>query len=155
MPYRELIRGLAEKAGIAGEVEFDDEERCLLEFDGMGVVIQGVDAAHAVAFVAPVGEPPPERPERLYRMLLEANHVFGETGGATLSVNPDGGYVYLCRQLDVRSLDVDEFAKALEQFLNALETWRTRVGDYRARPEDEPSAAEGAPSSFPDAFLRV
>ena len=153
MQYRELINGLVEKAGIAGEVEFDEEERCLLAFDGMNVVIQGVDAAHAVALVAPVGEPPPERPERLYRMLLEANHAFGGTGGATLSVNPDGGYVYLCRQLDSRSLDVDEFAKALEQFLNALEALRTRVSDYRARPEDaEPPEAPSAP---PDAFLRV
>ena len=155
MLYRELVRGLAEKAGIAGEVEIDDEERCLLSFDGMDVVIQGMDAAHAVAFVAPVGEPPPERPERLYRMLLEANHAFGGTGGATLSVNPDGGYVYLCRQLDVRTLGVDEFAKALEQFLNALEAWRTLVRDYRARPVDaEPGAAESPP--FPsDAFLRI
>lgn len=155
MPYRELIRGLAEKAGIAGEVEFDDEERCLLEFDGMDVVIQGVDAAHAVAFVAPVGEPPPERPERLYRMLLEANHAFGGTGGATLSVNPDGGCVFLCRQLDARSLDVDEFAKALERFLDALEAWRTLVSDYRTRPEDaEPGAAE-TPPFLSDAFLRI
>ena len=155
MQYRELIKGLAEKAGIAGEVQIDDEERCLLEFDGMNVVIQGVDAAHAVAFIAPVGEPPPEQSERLYRMLLEANHIFEGTGGATLSVNPDGGYVYLCQQLDARSLDVDEFAKALEQFLNALEAWRTLVNDYRARPADAEAGAADGPTSPPDAFLRV
>lgn len=155
MHYRELIAGLAEKVGIRDGIEFDDEERCLLEFDGMNVVIQGVDAAHAVAFIAPVGEPPPEQSERLYRMLLEANHIFEGTGGATLSVNPDGGYVYLCQQLDARSLDVDEFVKALEQFLNALEAWRTLVSDYRARPADAEAGAADGPTSPTDAFLRV
>lgn len=62
MDFSELIKGLAEKMGIGGEIEVDDEQRCFLEFDDMGVVIQGVDAAEAVVLLAPIGIPPPEDP---------------------------------------------------------------------------------------------
>lgn len=154
MQYRELIKGLVEKAGIAGEVEIDDEERCLLEFDGFGVVIQGVDAANVILFISPVAELPPEKPERLYRALLEANHVFQGTDGATLSVNPDGGFVYLCRQLDSRMLDVDELADALDGFLNTLEAWRTFIAEYRDRPEEEKPAEDGPQPALDDGFIR-
>ena len=154
MQYRELIKGLVEKAGIAGEVEIDDEERCLLEFDGFGVVIQGIDAANAISFVAPVAELPPEKPERLYRALLEANHVFQGTGGATLSVNPDGGFAYLCRQFDSRALDVDELASALDGFLDTLEAWRTFIVEYRSRPAEEETAEDDPLSALDDGFIR-
>ena len=154
MQYRELIKGLVEKAGIAGEVEIDDEERCLLEFDGFGVVIQGVDAANAITFVSPVAELPPENPERLYRVLLEANHIFQGTGGATLSVNPDGGFVYLCRQLDSRMLDVNELVDALDGFLNTLEAWRTFIVEYRDRPTEEKPAEGDTLSALDDGFIR-
>lgn len=155
MEFRELIAGLAQKVGIKDKIEFDDEERCLINFDGMDVIIQGVDAIRTVAIVAPVGEPPPEHLEMLYRMLLEANHIFEGTGGATFSVNPEGGYVYLCQQIDTRSLNLDEFAKILERFLNVLATWRTLVNEYRARPEKVPAVASETPESSLDNFLRV
>lgn len=154
MQYRELIKGLVEKAGIVGEVEIDDEERCLLEFDGFGIVIQGVDAANTISFIAPVADLPPENPERLYRVLLEANHIFEGTGGATLSVNPDGGFVYLCRQLDSRPLNVDELAGALDGFLDTLVAWRTFIGEYRARPAEEPPAEDGLLPELDDGFIR-
>lgn len=155
MYFRELMAGLAEKIGLKGEIEIDDEERCLIAFDGMDVVIQGVDAARAVAFVAPVGELPPERPDRLYRTLLEANHVFGGTAGATLSVNPEGGWVYLCRQFSLDALDVDGFADGLEGFLNTLAAWRTFVAEYRARPEEAATGTHGDASALAADFLRV
>lgn len=136
MCFKDLIAGLAEKVGLAGEVETDDESRCLLEFDGMGVVIQGVDAAETVILLSPVGMPPPEDPAQLYKALLEANYLFQGTSGATLSVNPDGGGVMLCRQLDARALDVDGLMAALDAFLNTLAAWRSYVTEYRARPAE-------------------
>lgn len=155
MQYRELIKGLAEMAGLAGGVEIDDEERCLLEFDGFGVVIQGIDAANAIALVSPVGEPPPEDPARLYRALLEANHLFKDTGGATLSVEPEGGCIYLCRQLDSRSLDVKDLAAALDGFLNTLSAWRMYLDDYREHPAEEKSAEAAPLPTLDDHFIRI
>lgn len=142
MQFNELIRGLAEKMGIGGEIEVDDEQRCFLEFDGMGVVIQGVEAAETVALLSPVGVPPPEDPCALYRALLEANYLFQGTSGATLSVNPDGGGVMLCRQLDGKALGVDGLMAALDAFLNTLAAWRSYVSEYRAKPAESPMDAD-------------
>lgn len=136
MYFKDLISDFAEKIGIPRDVEIDDESRCLIEFDGMGVVIQGVDAAETVALIAPVGMPPPEDPGRLYKALLEANYLFQGTSGATLSVNPDGGGVMLCRQLDSKALDAGGLMVALDSFLNALAAWRSFVTEYRARPAE-------------------
>ena len=144
MYFNELIRGLAERIGIGGEIEVDSDQRCLLEFDGMGVVIQGVDAAETVALLSPVGMPPPENPEQLYRALLEANYLFQGTSGATLSVNPDGGGVMLCRQLDGKSLDADGLLVALDAFLNTLVAWRSFVGEYRAKQAETETPDDAA-----------
>ena len=144
MYFNELIRGLAERIGIGGEIEVDSDQRCLLEFDGMGVVIQGVDAAETVALLSPVGMPPPENPEQLYRALLEANSLFQGTSGATLSVNPDGGGVMLCRQLDGKSLDADGLLVALDAFLNTLVAWRSFVGEYRAKQAETETPDDAA-----------
>ncbi len=83
MCFNELIRGLAERMGIAGEIEVDSEQRCLLEFDGMGVVIQGVGAAETVALLSPVGMPPPATPVQLYacRLALIRGRIPGASSG--------------------------------------------------------------------------
>lgn len=157
MDFSELIKGLAEKMGIGGEIEVDDEQRCFLEFDDMGVVIQGVDAAEAVVLLAPIGIPPPEDPAQLYRGLLEANYLFQGTSGATLSVNPDGGGVNLCRQLDARALDVERLMQALDVFLNTLAAWKAYIDGYRPDAADDGASAEdGAPTSaLKDDFILV
>lgn len=153
MRFNELVRGLAEKMGIGGVVEIDAEQRCFLEFDGLGVVIQGVDAAETVALLSPVGLPPPEEPGALYKALLEANYLFQGTAGATLSVNPEDGGVMLCRSLDARALDAEGLLVALDAFLNTLVAWRTFVGEYRARPAEPTGGEEVAPPVLGGDFI--
>ena len=157
MQFEELIQGLAEKMGVGSEIEVDDEQRCFLEFDDMGVVIQGVDAAEAVVLLSPIGMPPPENPAQLYRSLLEANYLFQGTSGATLSVEPERGGVNLCRQLDARMLDVEGLMQALDAFLNTLAAWKAYLEGYRPDAEaDGASAGEGTPlPALNDDFIRA
>ena len=150
MDFKELIETLGEKTGIGKGLELDEENRCLIEFDGMGVLMQGIDEAHAATFLAQVGEPPPDRQERLYRALLEANHAFGGTFGATLSLDPASGLVCLCKTLDTAAMDGERFCGELEAFLNALEDWRTVLADYRAA---SPEAEDESP--VPDHAIQV
>lgn len=142
MIFKELISGLGEKMGIMGGIEIDDEGRTLLEFDGMGVVLQGVDEANKLTLLSPVGLPPPEDPARLYKTLLEANYLFEGTGGATLSINPDGGGVTLVKCLDTRALSVEDLMEALDKFLDTLIAWRDFVSEYRELPLEEKAAEE-------------
>lgn len=142
MMFKELIEGLGEKMGIGGEIEIDDEGRAFLEFDGMGVVLQGVDEVNKLTFLSTVGMPPPENPARLYKTLLEANYLFEGTGGATLSINPDSGGVMLATCLDSRALTVEDLMDALDKFLDSLIAWRDFVNDYREIPSEEKSSEE-------------
>ncbi len=142
MMFKELIEGLGEKMGVMGEIEIDDEGRSLLEFDGMGVVLQGVDEVNKLTLLSPVGLPPPEDPARLYKTLLEANYLFEGTGGATLSINPDGGGVMLVKCLDTRALTVEDLMDALDKFLDSLIAWRDFVSEYRELPPEEKSSDE-------------
>ena len=157
MCFNELIKGLAEKMGVGSEIEIDDEQRCLLEFDDMGVVIQGVDAAEAVVLLSPIGMPPPENPAQLYRALLEANYLFQGTSGATLSVEPERGGVNLCRQLDARMLDVEGLMQALDAFLNTLAAWKTFIDGYRPdkTPDSAPAENEFPMPALNDNFIRA
>ena len=156
MEFRELIDALAEKTGVREGIEIDAQNRCLMEFDDMGVVIQGIDEVGTLTLMSVLGEPPPERLEGLYRALLEANHLFRGTFGATLSVDPDNGSVFLCKCIPYAALDGDSFVKELENFVNAVESWRTVVTEFRASA-DAPTATEGSVEGLSDAgsFLRV
>ena len=44
---------------------------------------------------ADLGEPPPERLEKLYQALLDAGHNFAGAGGGVLARNPGDGHIWL------------------------------------------------------------
>ena len=155
MTFRELIDSLAEKVGLKDGIELDEENRCLVEFDGMGVVIQGDDDLRMLSLLSPLGEPPPERLEVLYRALLEANHLFGGTFGATLSIDPSRGWVYLCKNLSYAALDGEGLAGELENFMNTVERWCAYVKNFRASADAAADAEGVVEPSLDDAFLRV
>ena len=158
MYFKELIDALAEKANVMGGIELDDENRCFMEFDDMGVIIQGVDETSQVLLLSAIAEPPPERLEELYRELLVANHLLKETFGATLSIDPEDGWVYLCKVLPYAALDGDTFVAELGNYVNAVASWRTRIKDFRASaPSGNSKTEEKSPDamSAPDSFLRV
>lgn len=156
MDFVELVNALAEKVGLAEGIEIDSDNRCLMEFDGMIVALQGLDEVGQVSFFSSVGEPPPERLERLYRSLLEANHLFRGTSGSTLSVDPETGEMFLCRAMPYAALDGDSFIEELEKFVNIVENWRKFVADYRASPPEETRTGDEVTDlSGDNSFLRV
>jgi len=132
MEYRELIDQFAEKLGGDVEITPDEDGTVMLEVDGMPLTIMGMEEVGQAALVGVVGEPPPaDKMERLYKAILEANHNFAGTGGATFSINPDTGDVSLCRLIPLALADADGFFTETERFVNTLETWRKIVEDFR------------------------
>lgn len=147
MEFKELIADFAARVGVTESVEVDDENRCAFEIDGMGVIAQGLDEVGVVSLLAFIAPPPPERLERLYRRLLEANHLYRETFGATLSVDPESGLVCLVKHLPAATLDGEGFFREAGLFTNAIEHWKTVVENFRDGPEDgERGVAADAPS---------
>ena len=125
------------------------------EADGLGVTINRLPELDSITLTGDIGEPPPERLEGLYKTLLGANHLFGGTAGATISLDPDTDRIALCLALPLATLDGDKFYAEVERFVNTAETWAKVVADYR----DAASAAdesEAAPPAFSgNGFMQV
>ena len=149
MELAELVEDFGRRVGL--DLKLDENGTCALAVDGMNVTIQDVSEAYAVGIWGKIGAPPPEGLRQLYEMMLDANHLFRATSGATISRDPESGDFYLCRLLDLRVLESEAFFQAVEKFVNTLETWQKVIADYRPVAEEIGSAVAGlsAPSGFP------
>ena len=153
MDAKELIADIAKRIGL----EYDGGDTFSFEADGLVVAISSLPELDAVALTGDVGEPPPERLEGLYKTLLGANHFFGGTAGATISLDPDNGRIALCRALPLATLDGDKFYAEVERFVNTAETWAKVVSDYRGAAAEAPDegAAEERPAFGAGGFMQV
>ena len=144
MIFRDLIRDLSERLGLAEAIAVDKEDRFSFEVDGTDVMVQGMDESSSLAMLADVGSPPPERLEALYLELLKANHLLKGTKGAVLSVDPETLAVTLCRILPLGELTAEGLEGEIGRFVSVLLDWRKKVGEFRA---DE-TPAEPASGDF-------
>lgn len=153
MRFEEQIEALGKKIGVPLQV--DDEGACVLSVDDMTVTLQSIAEIEAAGFWGEIGEPPPQGLEKLLSAMLEANHMFRGTGGATISRDSETDRFFLCRILDLRSLDAEAFAAALERFVNVLEAWIRLVKDYREMVSEAPDAPTVPSGLRADGFLAV
>ena len=151
MDASEILRVFGEKLGIG--LEFDADNICSFEADGMIVTIHNLREIDVIAITGDMCEPPPWNLENLYRSMLEANYLFKDTSDATISFNPETGRFALCRALPCRALDGELFFSAIESFVSTLEIWIRIVRDYRGgAPKDD---GEKIPTLGTEGFLRV
>ena len=149
MTFAELVAALSKDVGEEIEIENDT---CAVRTgevarDAVTILLQGFDERRALLMTANLGQPPPERLERLYRTILEANDLFRDTCGATLSVNPAAGNVRLQRFDPYEVLSEVGLSRALRLFADVATAWARIVRDYR----EEPPQKEADPS--PDGNL--
>jgi hypothetical protein len=151
MEGSEIIKLFCEKTGIGFEPDADGS--LAFEADGLRVTISELHELDAIALVGDLGEPPPERLETLYKIMLEANHLFGGTAGATLSLDHETGRFVLCRVLQCKAIDDDLFYAEAERFVSSLEAWAKVIGDFR---DSSPSGnQENETSSDVSGFIAV
>ena len=139
MTFTELVAALSKEIG--GEIETDGDTCAVRtgtdESSSVTILLQGFDERGAMLMTADLGQPPPERLERLYRAILEANDLFRDTCGATLSLNPATGNVRLQR-FDPYDVIVEAgLSKALTLFATVATEWSRLVRDYRDAPPEE------------------
>ena len=145
MAFADIVATLSKELDI--EIETDGDA-CAVSADAANgfsatVLLQGFDDRGAVLMTADLGAPPPERLEALYRALLEANDLYRDTGGATLSLDPETGHVRLQRFDAYDALAEAGPAKALLAFAQAAADWTAVVRDFRAAPPDDAAAGGG------------
>src|SRR5262249_33730853 len=115
--YRSLLKGLGATIGLP-DLAPDDEGFCAMQFgDRIVVNLQYEAEREDLALFARLGDVEPDLREAAYEMLLAGNLFWKETAGATLSVEPTAGTVYLAAKQAIQSLDQPRFEAMLNEFV--------------------------------------
>ncbi len=150
MEFSELIRQFAEKSGIEMPEIVDDA--VAFDADGMPFFMMRVaneGESEYLVVAADLGEPPPERLEKLYQALLDAGHNFAGAGGGVLARNPGDGHIWLQSRESLSSLDVEAALAKIKLLGDAAVNWRDIIREYRegaSIPEPEAVATYEAPA---------
>lgn len=166
MEFNELIRKFAERFGIDVPEIVDDA--AAFDADGMPFFIMRAaneDGSEYLVAAADLGEPPPERLERLYQALLDAGHAFAGAGGGVFARNPADGHIWLQLREAYASIDVETAISKVKTLGDAAANWRNIIREYREGASIHKPEAADMPSdgSFGDAsdgedipgFMRV
>ncbi len=146
MDPTELITSLGERLGI--ELALDENDACAFTADDLTIAINHIPELESFVITCQLGEPPPQNLEALYKMALEANHLFAATAGATISLNHDTGAFVLCRALPLASLNPESLYSAIERFVNTGDSWHKLIANFR----DNVAPANPESSTEPPAF---
>ena len=132
MELNELMSAFAEKLGIEG-VEVKDGT-CSLTIDDIPMEFTESPDGLAVVGAAVIGEPPPEKREEFYAMLLRANTQLYGTQGIALGISPDTGEIILIGGLPFK--DLDEFVSKAEEWRNTVENFRPAAEEAAVRDQE-------------------
>lgn len=136
MDCNEIIREFGKKLGI--ELELDNANSCSFQADDVIVSITALSEINQIVLSGDLGTPPAEQLEHLYKMMLEANHLYSSTFGATLSLNSDNEHFALYKVIPCRALDNETFYKEMESFVSVCVTWEKVIRNYRSMVNDFP-----------------
>ena len=143
MTFTTLLETLSQRLGTPLE---DAGGASALEIDGRPVILQ--DAGDLLLLRAEIGDLPEEGRESLLTAVLEANHLYGGTGGGTLALEPGVPRLLLQKYTWFDRLDPDTVPELVGRFAATAATWRRLLADYR----------HGAPDTLPppsSGFLSV
>ena len=134
MELNELMTAFAERLGIEG-IEVKDGV-CSMTIDDIPMDFTESPGGEAVIGAAVVGEPPPDKREAFYEMLLEANTQLYGTKGIAMGKSPDTGEIMLIGGLPFKGLELQEFCKDLDEFVSKAEEWREALENFRPAAEE-------------------
>ena len=129
MGYKELVSDFSAKYGVSDAVVEDGV--CALEIDGMNIALINDEQSDTVTVYGEIGLPPPDSNGRFGELMLRANHMLAETGGAVLCQSPENGAYAIFKSFSLAQMDVEAFAACVEEIVNKTESWRQIVAGYR------------------------
>ena len=137
MAFEDAIASLGKDLGI--DLVVDDGVTAFVATpedggDRIEVSISAMDDGERAALCADLGEMPSEGADALMLRMLEANHLFDATGGATLSV--EDGRAKLERCVGIVALQRGDGEKIVTTFIETARTWHGLVVGDDERGEE-------------------
>lgn len=147
-----LTAELGRQLGVEG-LALDEQGSASLQIDDVVLNLEADDDGRTLVLHAVVGTPPRrgETPTELSETLLRANFYHMGTGGATLGMDREAGFIALVQRMPLFGVEAVALAAAVEQFVNFAEAWTRRI---------EQLVAAGAQTTLdagadPDGLLRI
>ena len=150
MDFSKFIQQFSERFGI--EMPEIVDEAAAFDADGMPFFLMRVaneGESEYLVVAADLGEPPPERLEKLYQALLDAGHNFAGAGGGVLARNPGDGHIWLQSREPFALMDVETAISKVKTLGDAAIEWRDIIKEYREGASIPESATAGEASAEP------
>ena len=98
------------------------------EIEGVRISLRPGDGGASIvsADLGPLAE---DDADALVGEMLEANHAFQGTAGATLSVDPETKHVFLRKRVWPDDSDEDAVLSEIAVFADKAREWRERIGE--------------------------
>ena len=148
MDFSKFIQQFAERFGI--EVPEIVDDAAAFDADGMPFLVMRVadeGEGEYLVIAADLGEPPPERLEKLYEALLDAGHAFAWAGGGVFARNPADGHIWLQSREPFALMDVETAISRVKALGDAALNWRDIIREYREGSSiPEPATADETPA---------
>lgn len=119
MDYTSIIKLAGERMGL-DEFVPNEEGECSLVVDDKEITIQYCADVDTILISSPIAEATSDFTAENYRRICEANFLFAQTHGATLSIDPQSSVIYLIRYDFIKGLDPDTFCDHLTGFAAAM-----------------------------------
>jgi hypothetical protein len=129
--FKALVSELGAGLGVPA-MAADDDGYVALTFDDMELHLQHEADADEIVVFTRLGEVEIDRAAEIYGMLLGANLFWQGTRGATFSVEPDLGVVFLADRQPAGGMALERLNEWLEHFLDTTDYWRKRLAAANA-----------------------
>lgn len=123
--YQALLRDFAAAVGVPDVAALLESQELRVDDLVVSFTLEAVDEhSHALTVFAGFEPPADIEAAALDQLLLEANHLWRGTAGATFSRNPDTGAVFLAASTPADTLTGEHLARLCGVFVDVLGTWR-------------------------------
>ena len=130
-----IIEAFCERLGVKSGA--DAEGFYSFSVDAGGFAIHDLPEEGLLLLTADLGHVPPDNTGSLFRLMLEAQHGFRETAGATFSIDGERDCLTLSRVVPYATLDEGVLFREVERFVNLFEAWMLIIRNYEGNKESD------------------
>ena len=138
-----LVKAFGSEVGLK-DLCLDDDGFCAMSINDVMVGVELDEEGNRLLWYAMIGNVPQNCRMEFYERLLDANHFWNRTFGATLSVEKGTGLVTLAYSLPTELVSLDSIVKVTANFSEAAGLWVACVLGFEGEKETIPSNADSS-----------